>query len=116
MCRQEFNRPRFRHFNGFKPQGGFGAIERDYGPVAALMGNEITMGPDIDRTNTPTATAQELADAAMAVHKAFSSCKGVKLCGTISGGHSPEDLEKFNALKRVAGYGRGAAATCDRGV
>jgi hypothetical protein len=88
-----------RHFNGFKPQGGFAAIKRDYSPVAELMGNTITMEPDIDGINTLGASEAELKAAALDMHAVFGNYKGVRLCATLSGAHRTDDLKKMNVLK-----------------
>lgn len=86
-------------FNGFKPQNGLMNFKKDYLPVAKLMSGKVLLEPDLDGANVMISNESELGKAVEYFKVVFKNCAGIKLCYTISGGHSVDDLRKCNVIK-----------------
>jgi len=63
--------------------------------------NKVLLEPDIDGANVMIADADQLEKATKDVLEIFNNPAGVKLCYTLSGGHSTTDLEKCNIIKKT---------------
>ncbi len=90
-----------RLFNGFKPQGGLTTLKEDFQPIADVFAGRICMEPDLDGANTMSASAEQLQKATLDWLGVFGAHAGVKLCATLSGGHTADDLVKMNVLKQT---------------
>ncbi len=91
---------RIELFNGFKPQNGLDNLKRDYRTVADLMSGSVLLEPDLDGANVMVADGKVLEQAAEDFLEIFDTPAGVKLCYTLTGGHSTKDMNKCNVVKR----------------